>query len=193
MSLPAVFATTTETVPWPGAYLAAGDDEIAAKRLPASDDRLRIGLAWAGNPNYKADRERSVHLATYLPLLRAHDAYWISLQKHPAAAQIGELPQAVHVIDACGGDADLAETAAVIATLDLIITTDTCIAHLAGAMGKRVWILLPHLSDWRWMQETESTPWYPTARLIRQSAPGDWPGVIERVDSLLRDFDAAAR
>ncbi len=76
------------------------------------------------------------------------------------------------------------------ATLDLVITTDTCIAHLAGAMGKAVWILLPHLSDWRWMQETESTPWYPTARLIRQKAPGDWAEVLERV---MRRVGAAAQ
>jgi tetratricopeptide (TPR) repeat protein len=190
MSLPAAFSTTTGTVPWPGAYLAADPEEIAAKRIPHCGARLRIGLAWAGNPDYKADRKRSAHLATYLPLLRAHDACWVSLQKGAAAAQIGELPPDVHLIDACSHDADLADTAAIIATLDLVITTDTCIAHLAGAMGKRVWILLPHLSDWRWMQEKEATPWYPTAQLIRQSAPGAWPGVIERVGSLLRDFDA---
>jgi hypothetical protein len=75
----------------------------------------------------------------------------------------------------------LAETAALVATLDLVVTTDTCIAHLAGAMGKPVFILLPHLADWRWMQRIETTPWYPTARLVRQSAPGDWAGVLERV------------
>jgi hypothetical protein len=81
-----------------------------------------------------------------------------------------------------------AATAALIATLDLVITTDTCIANLAGAMAKPVWILLPHLSDWRWMQQIETTPWYPTARLFRQSAPGDWTGVIERVIKQLSQF-----
>ena len=78
-------------------------------------------------------------------------------------------------------DRDLAETAALAATLDLVIATDTSIAHLAGAMGKPVWILLPHLGDWRWMQEIETTPWYPTARLFRQKAPGDWAELIRRV------------
>ncbi len=84
-------------------------------------------------------------------------------------------------VDGSSGERDLAETAALMATLDLVITTDTCIAHLAGAMGKPVWILLPHLADWRWMQETERTPWYPTARLFRQRVAGDWAEVIERV------------
>jgi ADP-heptose:LPS heptosyltransferase len=83
---------------------------------------------------------------------------------------------------------DLAETAALLATLDLVITTDTCIAHLAGAMAKPVWILLPHLSDWRWMQNIETTPWYPTARLLRQSEPGDWAGILERVTEDLAEF-----
>ena len=87
---------------------------------------------------------------------------------------------------ASSSDRDLGETAALMATLDLVITTDTCIAHLAGAMGKPVWILLPHLADWRWMQDVETTPWYPTARLIRQTAPGDWDGVLARMVTELR-------
>jgi hypothetical protein len=145
---------------------------------------LRIGLAWAGNPRYKADRTRSMELNTLFPLLRSVDAIWISLQKGEAAAQLAGLPEDVRVLDGCSGDRDLAETAAVIAALDLVITTDTCIAHLAGAMGKPVWILLPHLSDWRWMQETQQTPWYPTARLFRQHVPGDWAEVVERVSGV---------
>jgi tetratricopeptide (TPR) repeat protein len=187
MSLPAAFATTTATVPWPGAYLSADPDGIAAKRIPAGGNRPRIGLAWAGNPNYKADRERSVHLATYLPLLGAHDACWVSLQKGPAAEQIAELAPDVQIIDACSDDADLADTAAVVATLDLVITTDTSIAHLAGAMARPVWILLPHLADWRWMQKTVVTPWYPTARLFRQPSKGNWQSVLEAAISSLRE------
>jgi ADP-heptose:LPS heptosyltransferase len=106
---------------------------------------------------------------------------------------LAALPSDVSVLDGSSNDRDLAETAALMATLDLVITTDTCIAHLAGAMGKPVWILLPHLSDWRWMQRTETTPWYPTARLFRQSAPGDWDGVMERVTGQLRELRAAER
>jgi hypothetical protein len=143
---------------------------------------LRVGLAWAGNPAYKADRQRSIRLDTLLPLLRSVSATWISLQKGESAErQLAQLPGDVFVGDGSSRDRDLAETAALIATLDLVITTDTCIAHLAGAMALPVWILLPHLSDWRWMQQIETTPWYPTGRLFRQSTPGDWPAVIRRV------------
>jgi len=185
MSLPAVFRTTVNTVPWPGAYLGADPESVRTKRMrfPGSQPAqpsLRVGLAWAGNPRYKADRQRSVQLAQLLPLLRTRGVTWISLQKGPAAEQLAALPDDVFVWDGSSRDRDLAETAALIATLDLVITTDTCIAHLAGAMAKPAWILLPHLADWRWMQQTETTPWYPTARLLRQPAAGDWAAVVDR-------------
>jgi hypothetical protein len=188
LSLPAVFHTSVDTVPWEGAYLGADLEQAAAKyaQFPGNGEGLRIGLAWAGNPRYKADRARSVKLPVLLPLLRAVDATWISLQKGEAAEQLADLPREVCVLDGSSGDADLAETAALVAGLDLVITTDTCIAHLAGAMDKPVWILLPHLADWRWMQHTASTPWYPSARLFRQDWPGDWPGVLEWVSGVLR-------
>ncbi len=183
MGLPGVFQTTAETVPWTGAYLGAEGELAAAKRaqFPGKPRALRIGIAWAGNPRYKADAARSMHLETLVPLLQAVDATWISLQKGEAAVQLKSLPAGVSVHDASSADRDLAETAALVAGLDLVITTDTCIAHLAGAMGKPVWILLPHLADWRWMQQTETTPWYSTARLFRQRASGDWAGVVLRV------------
>ena len=142
---------------------------------------MRVGLAWAGNPRYKADLQRSMALATLLPLLRTPGISWISLQKGPPAEQLSALPGDVFVSDGSSRDQDLAETAILLATLDLVITTDTCIAHLAGAMARPVWIVLPHLSDWRWMQQVETTPWYPTARLLRQRTPGDWAGVLDRV------------
>jgi tetratricopeptide (TPR) repeat protein len=194
LSLPAVFGTKLGTVPWPGAYLAADPQLASEKRIrtpyvrPTPYPRsglahrpLRVGLAWAGNPRYKADRQRSMEVGTLLPLLRTSGINWISLQKGEAAAQLSGLAGCVFVWDGSSADSDLAETAAMVATLDLVITTDTCIAHLAGAMARPVWILLPHLSDWRWMQEIETTPWYPTARLFRQRCPGDWAGVLERV------------
>ncbi len=127
-----------------------------------------------------------MRLKTLLPLLRAVDATWISLQKGEAAEQLMGLPNDVFVWDGSSSDKDLAETAAVIAGLDLVITTDTCIAHLAGAMDKPVWILLPHLADWRWMQVRETTPWYPTARLFRQRTAGDWADLVETVAARLR-------
>jgi tetratricopeptide (TPR) repeat protein len=197
MSLPAVFGTTVETVPWPGAYLGADAELVYEKRMQFPDLRphphfgrrpLRVGIAWAGNPLYKADRQRSMDLETMLPLLRTPGITWISLQHGEAAKQLAGLPGDVFVWDGARQEKDLAETAALVATLDLVVTTDTCIAHLAGAMGKPVWILLPHLSDWRWMQVMETTPWYPTARLFRQQTPGDWTGVLERVIAELHAF-----
>jgi ADP-heptose:LPS heptosyltransferase len=128
---------------------------------------------------------RSIELKKLLPLLRVQGITWVSLQKGSAAEQLAALPSDVFVWDGSSREKDLAETAAMISTLDLVVTSDTCIAHLAGAMGKPVWILLPFLADWRWMQETETTPWYPTARLVRQREPGDWAGVVERVVSEL--------
>jgi tetratricopeptide (TPR) repeat protein len=192
MSLPAVFETGFGTVPWEGAYLEpcnGADVELAAQKLASLRSaplRIRIGLAWAGNPRYKADAARSVHVKTLLPLLRPVDAAWVSLQKGEAAAQLADLPGDVSVIDGSSADRDLADTAALVAALDLVITTDTCIAHLAGAVGKPVWILLPFRADWRWMEARETSPWYPTARLFRQSSPGDWAGVVERVSELAR-------
>jgi len=188
MSLPAVFETTPDSVPWAGAYLGADPMAAREKRVLFPDVRpgirrqrpLRVGLAWAGNPGYKADRQRSMDFSALLPLLRVPGVTWISLQKGPPAEQIAAAIGSVFVWDGSGRDRDLAETAALAATLDLVISTDTCIAHLAGAMGKLVWILLPHLADWRWMERVETTPWYPTARLLRQPTPGDWGSVVER-------------
>jgi tetratricopeptide (TPR) repeat protein len=187
MSLPAVFGTVVETVPWPGAYLAADPELIEQKRAqfaPAAHC-LRIGIAWAGNPRYKADSQRSMDLKTLLPLLVTPGVAWVSLQKGEPPSQLAQLPSGVAVRDGSSNDADLADTAALIATLDLVISTDTSIAHLAGAMGKPVWILLPHLADWRWMQRIETTPWYPTARLFRQREAGDWPEVLHRIATAL--------
>jgi tetratricopeptide (TPR) repeat protein len=181
MSLPAVFGATPATVPSPGAFLFADPALVEEKRAAfphiafglhsslhsgwrfSLRPTLRIGLAWAGNPRYKADSRRSLRLEALLPLLRSTPATWISLQKGEAATQLADLPPDVSVLDGSSRDSDLAETAALLATLDLVITTDTCIAHLAGAMATPVWILLPHLADWRWMQSAETSPWYPSA------------------------------
>ena len=183
MSLPAVFGTTTETVPWVGAYLGADAGLVAARcaETTAKKGALRIGIAWAGNAKYKADGARSIKLITLLPLLRAVHATWISLQKGEAAEQLRDLPADVFVRDGSSGDCDLAETAATVAGLDLVITTDTCIAHLAGAMGKPVWIMLPYAPDWRWGLDVEHSPWYPSARLFRHDKNRDWSVVVGHV------------
>ena len=198
MSLPAIFQTTLETVPNKIPYLHADPEltkaraaELANLGAPSlarplgqgwdQQHTAKIGISWAGNPNYRADHERSTHLETFLPLLKIPRIHWISLQKGESANQISELPPEVSLHDGSSQDRDLADTAALVANLDLVITTDTAIAHLAGALGKPLWLLLPWQSDWRWMQQTLTTPWYPTARLFRQSSPGHWSELVQRV------------
>ncbi|WP_058187914.1 tetratricopeptide repeat protein [Terracidiphilus gabretensis] len=184
MSLPALFGTTVDTVPWEAAYLSAALKDIEAHAMPFPDGDCgypRIGIAWAGNPRYKADARRSTTLATLQPLLETPGIDWISLQKGEAVAQLAALSPEIRIADGVSNDRDLADTATLISTLDLVITTDTSIAHLAGSMAKPVWILLPWLSDWRWMQQTETTPWYPTARLFRQPQQDDWKSILRRV------------
>jgi tetratricopeptide (TPR) repeat protein len=194
MSLPAVLGTTVETVPWRGPYLCGELELVGRRKAQVESARTRggpcIGIAWAGNPRYRGDACRSVKLAVLLPLLCIGGVQWVSLQKGEAAEQIAGLPGDVTVLDGCSKDRDLAETAALVEMLDLVITTDTCIAHLAGAMGKPAWILLPKLADWRWMEGTETTPWYPTARLFRQKEAGDWVALVERVVAEVDTFFA---
>ena len=196
MSLPMVFRTRPETAPWTGAYLGAEPELIEARKdlleeTPAHHrSSLRVGVAWAGNPKYRADARRSMALPTLGDMFRCEGIAWFSLQKGEPAEQLKDLPKGAAVIDGSNADKNLAETAALISLLDLVITTDTCIAHLAGAMGKSVWILLPHLADWRWMERTETTPWYPTARLFRQQQAGDWAEVLQRVIAELGSFRA---
>ena len=150
---------------------------------------LRVGIAWAGNPGYRADRYRSTRLQSFLSLLEEPGVRWVSLQKGDSAAQqIAELPEGIEVLDAGNSDRDLSDTAAVIDSLDLVISTDTCIPHLAAALGKPVLLLLPAHSDWRWMRDIETSPWYPTMRLIRQKNLGDWSDVVERALGRVREM-----
>ena len=162
-----------------------------ALEFPRPSNLRSVGIAWAGNPSYRADRERSTRLETFLPLLEISGIQWVSLQKADPASQIAQLPPGISLYDGSSHDRDLADTAALIANLDLVLTTDTAVAHLAGALGKPLWLLLPWQSDWRWMQDTPTTPWYPTARLFRQSSPNNWPELIHRVARELHDLRAA--
>ena len=193
MSLPAVFQTTLKTVPDAIPYLES-DPELTRNRaleFPRPSNLRSVGIAWAGNPSYRADHERSTHLETFLSLLQIPGIRWISLQKGTAAGQIRAiqqiLPQDCTLLDGSSQDRDFADTAALISNLDLVITTDTAVAHLAGALGKPLWILLPWQSDWRWMQSRATTPWYPKARLFRQSSPNNWAELIRRVAGQLAE------
>lgn len=178
MSLPAVFATTLQNLPAATPYLHAPASRIAAawKKFPRTH-ALRIGLNWQGNLQSRSNLRRSTTLQTFLPLLQIHGAQFFSLQHGADAGQI----HAACLTDACSTDASFADAAAVIATLDLIITVDTSIAHLAAAMHRPTWILLPYRADWRWMEDATRTPWYPTAQIYRQPAPNAWPDLLKIV------------
>jgi tetratricopeptide (TPR) repeat protein len=190
MSLPLAFDTVLDTIPSQSRYLhvdAAGVD-AAWQAYPHQGDNLRVGLVWAGNPRFRGDQLRSTTLEALLPLTEVDGISFFSLQFGPAVAQLAPLQSKFPVTDACSQNKDFAETAALLATLDLVISVDTAVAHLAGAMGLPVWVLLPHLADWRWLEQREDSPWYPSARLFRQSAPGDWKSLAERLREALRRF-----
>lgn len=157
-------------------YLRADETSRAAwrDRLPAG---FRVGLVWAGKPDHTNDHHRSIAFDRLLPLLRVPDVHFISLQIDTPLPQ----REGVMLHDLTAHLADFADTAALIAELDLVISVDTAVAHLAGALGARVWTLLPFAPDWRWGTTSEETPWYPTMRLFRQRQFGDWDEVIARV------------
>ncbi|MGE5366831.1 MAG: tetratricopeptide repeat protein [Betaproteobacteria bacterium] len=186
-SLPLALKTELPSVPAAIPYLSADDGHLS--QWSARIEELphpRIALAWAGNPAHDNDRNRSIALSTLAPLL-AMPASFISIQRDVRssdAAQLGATTQLTHL----GGElADFNNTAAVLSRCDLLITADTAPAHLAGAMGRPVWVLVPFAPDWRWMLDGETTPWYPTARVFRQSALADWNAVIARAASALQE------
>ncbi len=191
-SLPRALRTAPHNVPAPIPYLSA-DPASSAKwsaRLEALP-RPRVALAWSGNPNHFNDRNRSVPLASLAPLLGA-PARFLSIQRDlrsDDADMIAADPRITHLGDELQSFTD---TAAIIAVADLVISADTAVAHLAGAMGRPLWVLLPFVPDWRWTLNDASSPWYPAARLFRQSARGDWAGVADRVAAELMRLVAAA-
>ena len=188
MSLPLAFATTLQNVPATVPYLFA-DDALRKTwnaRLPPAT-KPRIGLVWSGNARQKNDSNRSIGLAALAPVL-ATDAHWISLQKEVREIDRPLLESFDQISHYGALLSDFSDTAAAIADLDLVVTVDTSVAHLACAMGKPVWILLAYRADWRWLVDRDDCPWYPTARLFRQQAPHAWDGVVRRVLTALADF-----
>lgn len=155
------------------------------QRLSALPAGLRVGLVWSGSPLHHNDHNRSIPLRTLGPLAEVPGVRWINLQKGPGSRQIVGSPFAGVILDWMDECGDYADTAGLVANLDLVIAVDTSACHLAGALGRRVWTLLPYVPDWRWMLERETTPWYPTMRLWRQPSFGDWASVVERVKAAL--------
>lgn len=187
MSFPFCLKTTLETIPNDIPYLGVPDaTEIST---PArSKSRIKVGLAWAGNPSHGADRARSIPYGELWPLWSCSGAQFYSLQVGVANQAGNREKKRMPIIDLETQLVDFAHTAAAIQKMDLVICVDTAVAHLSGALGKPVWILLPFAPDWRWLTERTTSPWYPQARLFRQRKRGDWSFVINEAAAALREF-----
>ena len=182
MSLPHLLGTTLADLPARTPYLYA-DPALQAlwkERMPG-EGRLKVGVVWAGSAGYRNDRERSLPLAALAPLTRVPGVELYTLQLGEAAGELALVPWGCALRDLSGSLPDFAQTAALIANLDLVVAVDTAVAHLAAALGKRVCLMLPWSCDWRWLQERCDSPWYPTVRLYRQQTPGEWQPVVAAI------------
>lgn len=191
LSLPGLFGTTPATLPAQVPYLAA-DTGLREhwRRALGPAHAFRVGIAWQGDPTYRWDRQRSVPLYHFAPLAAVDGVRLYSLQKGPGTEQLREVAGRF-AVDDLGHSLDEAagafmDTAAIMMNLDLVIAADTAVAHLAGALGVPVWLVLPKFPHWPWMLDREESPWYPTMRLFRQRGPGDWCEVFGRVAQALR-------
>ena len=188
MSLPAVFDTGLDTIPATVPYVSVtGERKERWSRRLAEVSGLRVGLVWAGSPQHVGDRQRSIALERLGALGTVSGVSFVSLQKGDREED-ANTEAGAWFVERLGPELeDLADAAAVIDELDLVICVDTALAHLAGALGKPVWVLLPTPADFRWMEEREDSPWYPTMRLFRQRVRGEWDEVIERVKAALEE------
>jgi len=182
LDVPRLLGTTLESIPAEIPYLKVDPARVDAGRLRLeAETRPKVGIAWAGSRAHQADHQRSVKLALFTPLAQFEGIAFYSLQRGEKAAELASPPPGLTIRSLEEESGDILDTAAAIMNLDLIITVDTMVAHLAAALGKPVWNLLPYLPDWRWLLESNTTPWYPTMRLYRQPEPGAWTSVMEQV------------
>lgn len=194
MSLPGLLGATLETLPRAVPYLRVRADRLKAWRprlSTAAGEALKVGIVWAGNPNVKNDRWRSPRLAPLLPLLSLPGIRFFALQKGDGSRDIATAGAPASLTDLGPDIQDFADTAAILLELDLVISTDTSVAHLAGALGRPVWLMLHASPDWRWQNAGRDNAWYPTARLYRQRTLGDWSGVVAELDRDLRALAGA--
>jgi tetratricopeptide (TPR) repeat protein len=189
LSLPAVFHTTLETVPAAVPYLSAEPARIETWRQElAPVNGIKIGIAWQGSPKYGGDAHRSIRLQEFEPVATAPNVRLVSLQKGWGAEQLQAVArwEVVNFGERLDADAPFLDTAAVMQHLDLVVTSDTAVAHLAGALGVPLWMAVPQAADWRWLRQGERCAWYPTMRIFRQRRWGDWAEVFARVAQELR-------
>ncbi|WP_322025544.1 tetratricopeptide repeat protein [Burkholderia sp. BCC1977] len=199
MSLPLRCGTTVDTIPATVPYLRVPAQCVEHWRSRVPADGFRVGLVWAGDPRpgqasaHATDRRRSLSASAFLPLLRVPGVRFVSLQKgETTRGQIETIPPSIRPVDPMAQVQDFADTAAIISLLDLVITVDTSVAHVAGALNKPVWILSRFDGCWRWFADRDDSPWYPSATLFRQTEPGRWDDVIERVARALEANQGAA-
>jgi tetratricopeptide (TPR) repeat protein len=184
LSLPLIMETRLETIPAKVPYLTADPGKVEQWRLRLGDeDTRKIGLVWSGNPDHRYDRNRSIPLKDFAPILRSPGCSFVSLQVDDRNDEISGVDTPVS--DYSSELKTFSDTAALIANLDLIISVDTSVVHLAGALGRPVWVLLPQMPDWRWLLDREDSPWYPSARLFRQQGGEGWGEVIDRTAAAL--------
>jgi FkbM family methyltransferase len=186
LSVPVMMRLQEAGIPAEVPYLAP--DPLAVERWRAElagTLKLKVGIAWAGSPRHRGDRKRSMALEQLQPLLQLPGIRWFSLQVGDRAADLASLPAGT-VTDLSPRLTDFADTASVLASLDLVLTVDTSVGHLAGALGRPTWIMVPFAADWRWLRDREDSPWYPTVRLFRQQQRGNWNELLERVAAELR-------
>jgi hypothetical protein len=183
MSLPGELGVTPETVPAAVPYLSPDPVSAAAWRMNlASEAGLRVGLVWAGNPTHELDFSRTVPARELAALAGIPGVRWFSLQKGRGSEGLGAARAAgLDLRDLGPMLADFSETAAAVQALDVVVSVDTAVAHVAGALARPVYILLHHVPEWRWMLGREDSPWYPTARLFRQDRRDDWASTLRRV------------
>ena len=187
MSLPYVFKTTLETIPSVTPYLSSDARKVHKWKARLQDEhRLKVGLVWSGSEHHRDDMSRSIRLEDLLPLTDL-PAEWHSLQKDVRKHDAEKLRQHPEIHQHQSELNDFSDTAALVHCLDLVISVDTSVAHVAGALGKPVWILLPFLPDFRWLLDRGDSPWYPSARLLRQPKIGDWRSVVEMLRRALEE------
>jgi Flp pilus assembly protein TadD len=187
MSLPGIFGTTLATIPAQVPYLIADADMVAAWRAELNAvNAIKVGIAWRGNPQHPMDALRGIPLTFFGQLARVPHVKLYSLQKGPGREELTESRSRFPIIDLTDRLSDFQDTAAILKNLDLVISCDTAVVHLAGALAVPAWVALPFAPDWRWLLEREDSPWYPTIRLFRQRRAGDWQDVFERLEQALR-------